>query len=92
MSTTTTTPAARREAWLADVIAPANDAAEAGTPLAAGDPAWATILDRVLTEGTALGRSQAWQDAIAWHVAQRKLGRDASWIALQGNVWLTYAA
>ena len=93
MSTTTMTPAARREAWLAELFAPVHAFIDqAGENPPADSVLWTNLLDRVATEGPSRGRSQAWRDAVAWHAARLAEGMKADWVALQGNVWLTYAA
>lgn len=93
MSATTMTPAARREAWLTEIFSPIHAYLDqTGENPPADSVLWTNLLDRVRVEGPELSRSQAWRDAVVWHAARLAEGMKADWVALQGNVWLTYAA
>jgi hypothetical protein len=81
------TLAQKRDAWLTEVYEAVN-----------ADPdnteVWTTTIERVLSEGPAMGRSEKWQAAVRWFEDMRKdenSWADDRWIATQGSVYLAHA-
>lgn len=95
MTTTTNTFRANadgRTAWMHDLAAPIHAyLADNGTNPPDDHPIWVTYIDRVVTEGPRMGRTAAWQSAVAWFSDPSITQHRASWVALQGSVHLAYA-
>lgn len=81
------TLADKREAWMDEVFAGIN-----------ADPdnteVWTATLERLIDEGSAMGRSEKWQAAVRWFSDMKQDENEWAtdrWIVTQGSVYLTHA-
>lgn len=83
----------RRFDWIQDLATEVSQyLCDYGTNPPADSDIWSRYMDRVATEGPALGRTERWTSAVAFHAAALAAGDPADWIALQGSVYLAHAA
>lgn len=94
----TTKAAQARYDFITDLFAAANAAAldKTGTVAPMTDNDWAAVVDRMATEGPALGRTERWQTACRWAQEIMAEGQQEEggwrWAACQGSVYMGYAA
>lgn len=57
------------------------------------EEAAAEIIERILAEAPALGRTERWRNAILWiEAGNKEQGTEKTWLAFQGSIGLGWAA
>lgn len=84
----------KRQTWMVSICAPVNqwveDHGSEPIPMELVNRA----LERIMSEGLAMGRTERWQRAVTWfadEILTNDSDEHARWTFLQGMIWLGYA-